>query len=278
MKRVLITGASGFIGAFLVQNLEGFEIKTLSLRNPDWINQPLECDVIIHCAGIAHVSKKIDEFTYYKINYELTVELAQKAKKEGVEQFVFLSSQLIYGVGHIGEITKSTYPSPQNGYGRSKWIAEIELAKLSDPSFLVACLRLPLVYGMSPKGNLKTLMSLSKLLFVFPKVENKRSVISLSSICSHIKEIIEHGKNGSFNVSDSVPVTTYEIIRHTRSKDEKRTLLISFANPVIKLLRKRVNLFGKVFGDAYFQTQTERLSNETIFTWIDEVYGEKNER
>ena len=95
MKKVLITGASGFIGSYLKEHLSGYEISTLSLRDPNWKNQQFDADVVIHCAGLAH-SKKYNEADYYKINSKLTNEFAIKCKEIGVKKFIFFSTIHVY--------------------------------------------------------------------------------------------------------------------------------------------------------------------------------------
>ena len=105
MKKILITGADSYIGTSFesyIKQFDGYQIDTLDMINPEWREKSFkEYDVIFHVAGIAHsdtgkVSEERKQF-YYKINTDLTVETAQKAKTDGVGQFIFMSSAIVYG-------------------------------------------------------------------------------------------------------------------------------------------------------------------------------------
>ena len=246
MKRVLITGASGFIGSYLVQNLKGFEIKTLSLRNPDWINQPLECDVVLHCAGIAHATSKIPEETYFHVNCELTKQLVEKAMKEHVKHFIYVSTALVFGEGHVGAITMDSPLQPVSAYAASKACGENILLTSASLSSLI--LRLPLVLGESPKGNLKSLAKLAKMSPIFLKIPNRRSILTLQDLVNVIQDAITQ---------------TLEGIRHPKSYDcstsdlfsnyRKTTWMVPVPPSWIVALRTRSRFFAKLFGDFYYE-------------------------
>lgn len=138
MRKVLITGAKSYIGEsfekWVTQKYPGeFQIVTVDMIDGGWREKSFEgYDSVFHVAGIAHadvgnVSEETKAF-YYKINRDLAIETAEKAKKEGVEQFVFMSSAIIYGesagIGKRKVITRTTKPHPANFYGDSKWQAD----------------------------------------------------------------------------------------------------------------------------------------------------------
>jgi UDP-glucose 4-epimerase len=246
MTRVLITGASGFIGSYLVQHLTGFEIKTLSLKHPDWIEQPFACDVIIHCAGLAHSTKSIQDSEYYEVNCELTKALLQKAIESNVSQFIFLSTALVFGEGHVGEIQFNSPLNPQSAYAKSKVCAEEALQTSNQISTCI--LRLPLMLGPEPKGNVKALATMARWSPIFLKIYNKRSLLQLDDLTNVVQEVIATQTNGILH-SYSVNWSTTELYQHLRGK---KTLLIPLPGFFLKVLRKRSRLLSKLMGDSFY--------------------------
>ena len=160
---LLLTGKSSFLGnsfkRFSLRDRDNIEI--ISLRNNDLGRINLNAvDVILHLAAIVHQTTKIPEENYFKVNTDLAYDLAQKAKKEGVRQFIFFSTIRIYGEYTIeGEKwTEETPPKPIDPYGRSKLKAEEKIMKLNDDTFTVTVLRIPMVYGPGVKGNMLKLI------------------------------------------------------------------------------------------------------------------------
>src|SRR5690625_1264736 len=132
MKRILITGVNSYVGNRLAEWLdkwpEKYDVHKISLRDGSWKEKDFSIfDSIVHVAGIAHVSTdpKMEE-RYYRVNRDLTIEVAKKAKNEGVQQFIFLSSIIVYGdrPTKSGVIDHDTIPNPSNFYGKSKLEAE----------------------------------------------------------------------------------------------------------------------------------------------------------
>ncbi len=274
MKRVIVTGASGFIGGYLIQHLPNVTLQPLSLRDASWVNQRLDADVIIHCAGLAHATSSIQNSDYEEVNARLTVSLALKAKEEGVQQFIFLSTQLVYGTGHVGVIATDQPLRPASAYAKSKLQAEEGLKALVDTSFHVCIYRLPLVYGNQPKGNLAALLKGSKFMLVFPKLDNQRSVISLPLLCDHLTSAMTQSLSGTFHIADETPLSTYRFVQAVRAASHKRTVLIRFFNPSLRWLRSRSTLFGKVWGDAVYDATIVLQNPEAfgnIYQWIQSL-------
>lgn len=115
------------------------------------------CDVVFHVAGIAHVDPKPEMAPlYYKVNRDLTIEIAKWEKGHGVKLFIYMSSRIVYRASKSlkGNVTTiETVPDPNNFYGGLKWQAEKGLQELYSPSFKVAILRPPMIYGPGNKGN-----------------------------------------------------------------------------------------------------------------------------
>ncbi len=147
MKRILITGVNSYLGKRFKDYMAarpGYATVSISMRDGSWRNEDFRgFDVIYHVAGLAHsdsgrISKEKAQ-KYYEINTELTEELAKKAKREGVGQFIFMSSAIVYGdsapLGSRRRIAPGTRCTPANCYSDSKLQAEERLKKLADERF-----------------------------------------------------------------------------------------------------------------------------------------------
>lgn len=165
MKKILITGSNSFVGVSVEQYLllkGGYWIDTVDTINGEWKSADFsQYDVVFHVAGIAHVDPKIEMASlYYKVNCDLTIEIAEHAKECGVSQFIFMSSKIVYHVSKSlkGDVTTSdTIPNPNDFYGDSKLQAENKLKELETPKFKVAILRPPMICGPRGKGNFQRL-------------------------------------------------------------------------------------------------------------------------
>lgn len=141
MKKILITGANSYIGTSLEKWLEGYSIDTVDMKDNSWKEEDFsKYDVLFHVAGIAHVSTDPSmESLYYKVNRDLPIETAKKAKMAGVKQFIFMSSIIVYGdsssVNGGKIIDKNTVPNPSNFYGNSNLQAEVNLKLLESDDF-----------------------------------------------------------------------------------------------------------------------------------------------
>ena len=177
MKKILITGANSYIGTsferYMAQWPDQYQVDTVDMIDGSWREKDFsQYDCVYHVAGIAHsdtgnVSEERKAF-YYQINTDLTEETAKKAKAEGVKQFIFMSSAIVYGdsapIGKTKVITADTPVSPANFYGDSKVQAENRILPLNDDSFKVVILRPPMIYGPGSKGNYPILSKLAQKL------------------------------------------------------------------------------------------------------------------
>src|SRR5699024_2200528 len=145
MKKILVTGVNSYVGnsfaEWVEQYPDEYEVDRISVRDDMWKEIDLSVyDSILHVAGIAHVSTdpKMEE-KYYKVNRNLTIELSQAAKEAGVNQFVFMSSIIVYGenIENNGVINKNTIPKPTNFYGNSKLEAEQGIERLQNEKFKI---------------------------------------------------------------------------------------------------------------------------------------------
>ena len=187
MKKLLITGAGSYVGVSVAQYLsrwpERYSVDTVDMIGEGWKTAAFSgFDAVLHVAGIVHQKDSKNDPAqkelYERVNTRLAIETAQKAKDEGVKQFLFMSSASVYGldapVGKIVTITADTPLRPKDNYGISKAKAEEGLQVLADDSFKLAILRPPMIYGKGCKGNYQTMAKLAQKLPVFPWVDNRR--------------------------------------------------------------------------------------------------------
>lgn len=271
MKRILITGANSYIGTsfeyYLKQWPEEYQVDTVDMIDGLWRDKSFAgYDAVFHVAGIAHSDsgriRKEREALYYKINTDLTIETAQKAKAEGVKQFIFMSSIIVYGdsapIGKWKVITKDTLPSPANCYGDSKLRAENGILPLQDDTFTVAILRPPLIYGKGCKGNYQTLVKLALKFPVFPYVENQRSMLYIENLCEFIRLMVDNDEQGIFWPQNSEYSNTSDLV-YTIAKVYGRNLQLTKAfNWIIPIMAKMTRLADKAFGNIVYE---QRMSN-----------------
>lgn len=257
VKRVLITGKNSYIGQSLINwvhdNKLPIEFESIDLRDPSWKLKSFSgYDSIFHVAGIAHIKEsKKNRDLYFNVNRDLAYDVAKKAKNDGVKQFIFLSSMSVYGM-ETGIIKQDTKPTPKTAYGKSKYEAERLIQGLQDSNFNVVILRPPMVYGPKSKGNYQFLSSFARRSFIFPKFENKRSMIFINNLSSFVKDLIENNESGLFFPQDGDYVNVSEMVQLINEVNDKKIIFTKIFNPFIKLLTK-IAPFNKVFGDLYYE-------------------------
>ena len=191
-------------------------------------------DVIYHVAGLAHsdVGNVTDDVKrkYYLVNTELAINVAKKAKAEGVKQFIFMSSAIVYGdsasIGNDKIITKNTEYAPANFYGDSKVQAEKGLLPLSSDDFHVVILRCPMIYGKGGKGNFPVLEKMALRLPLFPKIENKRSMLYIGNLAEFVRLMIKNNENGIFWPCNREWSNTSQLVKFIAMCHGKRTILV----------------------------------------------------
>ena len=257
MKRILITGANSYIGTsfenYIKQWPEDYAVDTVDMVDGSWREKNFAgYDVVFHVAGIAHRKEtKENEMLYYKVNRDLAVEIAKKAKEAGVNQFIFLSSMSIYGIDN-GIITKDTLPNPKTNYGKSKLQAEDGIKKLEDTSFKVCILRPPMVYGKDCKGNFQTVVKIVKKFPVFPKIKNQRSMIYIDNLSTFVKLCIDGELFGLFFPQNKKYVKTLDMARVIATKLQKKRWFSILLGGGVALIRPFVPIAKKGFGTLIY--------------------------
>lgn len=259
MKRALITGKNSYIGTSFInwvrEKYPGeFETEELDMIDGTWKEKDFSgYDAVFHVAGIAHQKEtKENASLYYKVNRNLAIETAKKAKEAGVRQFVILSTMSVYGT-NIGKIHKGDKPSPKSHYGKAKWQADKIIERMADQDFKVAVLRPPMVYGEGCKGNYQLLKKFALKSPVFPKYQNQRSMIHINSLCEFVADLIQKGKGGLYFPQDESYICTTKMVEEIAWKSGKKIRTTKLFNPFIKLaLKMKIGIIEKVFGDLVY--------------------------
>jgi nucleoside-diphosphate-sugar epimerase len=240
MSRVLLTGATGFIGRHLAPALaaQGFRVRA-GLRRPeqmngldpaiepvvvgdlatevDWRPALTGMESVVHLAGIAHTGASRSDEAYDRVNRQAPVHLARAARDAGA-RFLFVSSvRAQSGPAASGVLNEDTPPAPTDAYGRSKLAAEREIAALGG-SYVI--LRPTLVYGRGVGGNMGALLRLARLPIPLPfgAIRNARSLLAIENLTAAVQLALtsQAARGGTFLVADALPLSLAEIIALVR--------------------------------------------------------------
>lgn len=230
MTDVLVTGATGFLGAALMAHFRRADAPvTGTSRCPrqgliavgeidaatDWRPALKPGQAVIHCAGLAHTNAQPAD--YQRVNVAGTLNLARQAAEAGVTRFVFISSIHVNGTKTVGQpFTAKDRPHPRKPYAVSKLRAEDGLKLLSEETGLeVVIIRPPLIVGPGGKGNVALLAKLVRLGLPTPfgLPRNRRDVVSLSVLCRLVETCMTTPVAGqTILASDGAPLSTRDLI------------------------------------------------------------------
>jgi len=270
-KKVLVTGATGFVGTALCDQLvkRGLDVVAAVRKTEDvgkrncakvaignidgsteWTAAMAGVETVVHLAARTHVmrDRAIDPLASYReVNVRGTAHLARQAAIAGVRRIVFLSSIKVNGESTSGRsFSEVDMPRPEDYYGISKLEAEIELASISCASdFELSILRPPLIYGPGAKGNLRALMRAIERGLPLPlgSISNRRSLLSLENLVDAICVCIDHPKAAgeTFLVADENPVSTAELATEIGRAFGRPARLAPMPAPLLEMI-------GKVLG------------------------------
>ena len=256
MKKVLITGANSYIGEsvrdYLMEYPEKYEVQIIDTigLNPeeyDFTNY----DVVFNVAGIAHIKETAENrHLYYDVNRDLVVKIAKAAKKDGVKQFILLSSMSVYGKT-VGHIKKSTPENPVNAYGKAKAQADVAIRKLENDCFKFCCLRPPMVYGKGCKGNYQSLRAFALKSPIFPDYKNQRSMVYIGNLCEFVRWVIDQEKSGLFFPQNAEYVNTSEMVKKIAESHGKKVRFVRVFNWAVRIAP--MNTVKKVFGNLTYE-------------------------
>lgn len=283
MKNVLITGSGSYVGtqvaAYLMKWPDRFRVETLDVRGDGWKTASFSgFDAVFHVAALVHDAKRMKDESqwpaYEAVNTTLTLEIAEKAKREGVRQFLFMSSAAVYGVDStVGKkviIDGTTSLRPRDNYGKSKLAAEQGLLPMSGDGFRVAILRPPMIYGKGCKGNYVTLAKLARKMPVFPRVENQRSMLYIDNFAEFLRQVIENEDAGIFCPQNREYTNTAQMVQAMGKARGKRIFLIPGFAWAIRLVGHCTDLAGKAFGNWCYDRQLSDYREDYCIKTLEE--------
>ena len=291
MKKILVTGADGFIGTHLIrfllnkqeaQDNEGAQISTLTRKSnsaPGIAHSYLwgdfdsikntGFDIIIHLAGKAHdLKNQHREQQYHQVNFELTKLLFDYHLASGSGKFIFFSSVKAVADQIQGLLDESFPPNPITPYGKSKLLAEqYIMAKAADTNWLI--LRPCLVHGALNKGNLNLLYKFIKSGVPYPLggFDNKRSFLSIDNLTFIVENIIYSNiPSGVYNLADDPPISTNELVDIIRVSLGKSPTTLRFNRRLVNGLAAVGDYLGLPFNTERLHklTQNYMVSNQKI--------------
>tara|TARA_B100000795_G_scaffold217015_1_gene170991 strand:- start:3216 stop:4163 length:948 start_codon:yes stop_codon:yes gene_type:complete len=295
MKKILVTGALGFIGQSLCKTLSksGKSVRGIVRsqnsfsKNPDieyvsvgdivhkkdWKNILVDIDCIIHCAGRAHIMSETKSDTlkiYRSVNVDVTKRLAEQAAAAGVRRLIFLSSIGVLGLdtNNRKSFLQSDEINPIENYAISKYEAEQALLQISDKTAIeTIIIRSPLVYGPSAPGNLARLIKLvsSNIPLPFSRINNKRSMVGIDNLVDLLIRCIDHPNSAgkTFLISDGEDLSTPDLINHIASSMGHKAylfpvpmFLLKFVSRILGKQREIDRLVGSLKIDSNYTRET----------------------
>ena len=277
--RVLVTGASGFIGQRLVAALvrSGYAVRAATRRPvpfpnavdvaivPDFRNQfnwdAILCgiDIVIHAAGYAHVDRYDRHDLCNCVNFIATHDVARAAARAGVERFLFLSSvRAQTGISTAEVVREQDQSRPTDNYGRSKLAAELAVRAAGVPFTI---LRPVVVYGPNPNGSIKLMVWLASLPLPLPfaNFNSRRSLLGIDNLISAIFFVLNNSSTlgETYLIADPKPVTVCELFTMLRRAQGHRPWLINIPPKLLQIalmLTGRRRLWERVSGDLIVDT------------------------
>jgi nucleoside-diphosphate-sugar epimerase len=241
--KILLTGASGFIGSSIERalNKNKYYEVAVTIRSPktrhiskkihiigninsetEWLNALLNQNIVIHTAGLSFNQRNfnVSSMTDYKsVNIDGTIKLATQAALMGVKRFIFISTIKVNGEATSEGLPFTIFdnPIPEDEYSKSKYIAEEMLFELGKKTGMeIVVIRPPLVYGYGVKGNFSQLIKLIKYGVPLPLdgINNKRSFVGLNNLVDLIIRCLDNPAvaNKVILASDNMDMSTTELV------------------------------------------------------------------
>jgi nucleoside-diphosphate-sugar epimerase len=262
---ITITGTTGFVGSNLFEYLleNGWEPKSLQLRNPNWKSEiELNATALIHLAGKAHDTKKSpNPKDYFDVNTILSQELFDFFLESNCRDFIYFSSVKAVADKTAAVVSEETIPTPKTSYGQSKRQAEqYILSKTLPQGKRVFIIRPSMIHGPGNKGNLNLLYKLVAKGLPWPlgSFNNKRSFCSIDNVCFVIQQILELEDitSGVYNLADDDAISTNRLIELIAISKNKKAI-------IYKISKNKINRLAKLGDFLKLPLNTERLEKLT---------------
>lgn len=295
-RKILLTGASGFIGKGIARYFKTTPENQLFMANrknnlglsnryfcvgningsTDFSEALSGKDIVIHTAGRAHImndNSRSPLAAFREVNVDGTMNLARQSVEAGIKRFIFISSTKVNGDCTFGSniFSDLSEPNPKDPYGLSKYEAEQGLLKLANNSNMkVIIIRPPLVYGPGVKGNFESLIKVVKLGFPLPiaLIDNKRSLIALDNLIDLIVTCISHpdAVNQIFLASDGEDISTLNLVKKISVAFDQNPYIFPFPITMMKVATK---LMGKgIIADRLFEDHRVNISKtQKVLNW-----------
>ena len=261
MKKVLLIGVGGYVGGRFKEYMKrypDYEISEVSSMNREWDKISFKgFDAVYNVSGLAHANaRQGTEEQYYAVNGQLPIDVATKAKKEGVPIFIQMSSMIVYGnmspLGKQKTITKETIPTSPTIYGKSKMIAENGLHNLEDIKFQVAIIRPPLIYSENARDNFPKLVFFAKTMPLFPDLKNQQSMLYVDNLCELVHLIIDNNQGGTYYPQQEAYIETSKIVGDIAKAVGNHMWQTKIFNPFLRLVSKNIVIIQKAFGSITY--------------------------
>jgi nucleoside-diphosphate-sugar epimerase len=258
MSRILVTGASGFVGRAVIPALakDGHAVRAAVRRSTpdfpgnielvqygdlagpvDWSPLLAGIDVIIHLAGIAHIGPSVGAALYDRVNHLATAQLAKAAALAGVSRFIFISSiRAQSGPAADHALTERDPPAPTDAYGRSKLAAEQAIRDVGS-SFTIV--RPVLIYGAGAKGNLAMLARAAAMPLPLPVKDfvNRRSLLGIDNLVSVLTFVLSSPNTvgETYVIADpGMALKLGDIVATIRQAGGRRPLLVPMSTDYLE--------------------------------------------
>lgn len=278
--KVLIIGKNSYIGEHISKYLTSFEheVFEFDIEHEELKDEIFkDVDSVIHVAAIVHRKDITDYSIYQRINVDLPYKVGQLAKRNGVKQFVFLSSMAVYEQGKSlrgNWLDEDSKCEPQSLYGKSKYEAELLLNTLADEAFKICHMRPANVYGKDCRGSYMN--SFKKIVQKLPCIpvayeQVKQGMLYIENLTELVRLIIENQAEGIFPAQDKMAVSSVELMTEIANAIKIKKRKSKFFGFPFRIFR--IALVKKLYGGVAYTTEyaTTQLGDYCLYSFTQGI-------